>query len=129
MKRNSILGRFKPRQHHKLLNKGKAVTYRSMWERKVMLYCDRSTAVLKWGSEVVGIRYHDSTKDKWRTYYPDVLIVYRDEHNRINHKIVEIKPASQCSWQINRDKWLAARQYCDSMGYIFQVLTEKEIQP
>lgn len=125
----SILGRYKPRNRSKLLNKSRKVTYRSMWERKVMLYCDRSPSVQSWGSENIAIPYYDSENEKWRTYYPDFVINYYDDHGRLNCKIVEVKPYQQINWQINKDKWDAARKYCHVHGYSFQVLTEKEIKP
>lgn len=94
-----------------------------------MLWCDRSNAVTLWSSESVEIPYYDPTTHKWRTYYPDFFITYVDVVGNIVNKIVEIKPASQRAWKINKAKWEAAKEYCRQHKYEFQVLTEKEIKP
>ena len=39
------------------------IIYRSLWERKFMVYCDKNTKILEWGSEEIALPYispHDS---------------------------------------------------------------------
>lgn len=123
------MGKYKPVNKAKFINKSNTAVYRSLWERKVMLYCDRSDAVIWWGSETVDIPYYDPTTHKWRTYYPDFYITYVGRQGKPITKILEIKPASQRSWKINKAKWKAAKEWCRERGWEFQVLTEKEIKP
>jgi hypothetical protein len=33
------------------------IVYRSLWERKFMVFCDRNANVMEWGSEEVVIPY------------------------------------------------------------------------
>jgi hypothetical protein len=121
------MGKYKPVNSYKFY--GTTAIYRSLWERKFMLYCDRSDAVINWSSESIEIPYYDPTTHKWRTYYPDFAVTYVDTHSNVKKKVVEIKPHSQTAWKINRAKWEAARDWCKTNGYEFQVLTEKEIKP
>lgn len=121
------MGKFVPKNKHKF--DGSSCIYRSLWERKVMLYCDRSPSVVRWSSERVAIKYWDPTEHKHRSYYPDFCIEYIDKGCQVRKKIVEVKPSSQAKWNINVAKWRAATKWCKENGYEFQVLTEKEIKP
>jgi hypothetical protein len=125
--RTNVMGKYKPKNKTKF--DGKVCIYRSLWERKVMLYCDRSPSVVRWSSESVAIPYYDASSKKWRTYYPDFCIEYIDNACCVRKKLIEVKPASQCSWKVNKSKWKAAELWCAETGYEFQVLTEKEIKP
>lgn len=122
MKRTNILGRYKPKNSTKYIGRGK-ITYRSMWERRFMLWCDRSKKVAKWDSEGTPISYYSRKDNRWRTYYPDF---YVETYNG-RHLIVEIKPKYQRTWGINIDKWKAARKYCSERGMEFYVLDETQI--
>jgi hypothetical protein len=127
MKRTNVMGKFVPKNKHKF--DGRSCIYRSLWERKVMLYCDRSPSVVRWSSESIAIRYWDSDSDRYRSYYPDFVIEYIDKQCRVRKKIVEVKPYYQKRWRKNKDKWKAAEEWCKHYGYDFQVITEKEIKP
>ena len=121
------MGKFVPKNKHKF--DGRSCIYRSLWERKVMLYCDRSPSVVRWSSESIEIPYYDPTTHKWRTYYPDFWLRYLTHDGRIEEKVVEIKPYFQKTWKINKAKWKAAQEWCRTNKHTFQVLTEKEIKP
>jgi hypothetical protein len=125
MKRQNIFGRYKPKNQYKF--DGKDAIYRSLWERKVMLYLDQSDAVVRWSSESLAIPYMHEGKQ--RTYYPDFVVEYIDTACTLQRKILEVKPHYQSKWKINQNKWTAAEQYAKENNYSFQVLTEKEIQP
>jgi len=101
----------------------KRITYRSLWERRFMLYCDRSDQILQWASEELHIPYVSPKDDKWHNYYPDFLIKTAD--GRI--VVVEIKPKQQTRWPINKAKWWYAENFCKRNEYEFKVLTEKEL--
>jgi len=126
-KRRNILGKYTPVNQGKF--EGTTAIYRSLWERKFMLYCDRSDAVMYWSSEKVEIPYYDPTTNRWRTYYPDFFLTYVNERYEPVDKVVEIKPQLQTKWQINKAKWKYAEEFCKERGWEFQVLTEREIKP
>jgi len=125
MKNTAIKGKYTPKNTSKL-NKKSAI-YRSMWERRFMLYCDRNDNILEWNSESIHIPYVSPKDNKLHNYYPDFYVKYINTKGHTVEKIVEIKPQWQKKWSINRAKWRAARQYCKVHGYKFQVLTEKEL--
>lgn len=123
MKNTAIRGRYRPKNAWKYNGKINRITYRSLWERRFMLYCDRSDQVLKWSSEELHIPYISPKDDRWHNYYPDFMVNTRD--GRII--LVEIKPHYQKKWKVNQAKWAAAQEYCDSKGYEFKVMTEQEL--
>ena len=125
MKNVAIKGKYKPKNRDKF--QGSNPTYRSMWERRFMLYCDRSDSILEWSSEAIHIPYISPKDDRWHTYYPDFFIKYIDKNRKTVRSIIEIKPYYQKRWDINQAKWKAAEEYCKEKGYEFKVLTEKEL--
>ena len=50
-------GRYIPQNPKKYKGDPQRVVYRSLWERKFMVYCDTNPKILEWGSEVVIIPY------------------------------------------------------------------------
>ena len=127
MKFTAIRGRFTPKNESKYDGDIKKITYRSMWERRFMLYCDRSPKILKWSSEELHIPYISPNDDKWHNYYPDFIIEYTDKHGRFRKALIEIKPKYQCGYKVNKAKWQYAREYCEEHTLEFKVLTEKEL--
>ncbi len=125
MKNTAIKGKYIPKNKSKF-NKNSAV-YRSMWERRFMIYCDRSDNVLEWNSESIHIPYVSPKDDRLHNYYPDFYVKYKDVNGNTVEKIIEIKPQWQKKWSVNKAKWKAAKEYCKEHGYKFQVLTEKEL--
>ena len=123
MKNTAIRGRYCPKYPAKYNGNVNRITYRSLWERRFMLYCDRSDQIFKWSSEELHIPYVAPKDDCWHNYYPDFVVNTRD--GRII--MVEIKPYYQKKYKVNRAKWAAAEEYCKKYGYEFRVLTEKEL--
>ena len=127
MKNTAIRGRYLPKNLSKYIGKANKITYRSMWERRFMLYCDRSPNITSWSSEEIHINYVSPMDHKWHNYYPDFYIEYTDKNNYIRRALIEIKPAYQCSYGVNKAKWQAAKVYCAKHNLEFRVLTEKEL--
>jgi hypothetical protein len=123
MKTTAIQGRFCPANPHKYTGNVKKITYRSLWERRFMLYCDRSDQIVSWSSEELHIPYVSPKDDRWHNYYPDFLVEARDGRTIM----VEIKPQFQWKWDINKAKWESARQLCKTNGWQFMVLGKKEL--
>ena len=123
MKQQSIKGRFKPSNPEKYNGNVNKITYRSLWERRFMLYCDRSDQILNWSSEELHIPYISPKDEKYHNYYPDFMVNTRD--GRI--LLVEIKPKYQWKWEVNQAKWDAAKTHCELHGWEFVVLGQKEL--
>tara|TARA_B110000008_G_scaffold121243_1_gene123794 strand:+ start:21 stop:434 length:414 start_codon:yes stop_codon:yes gene_type:complete len=126
MKNVAIKGKYTPNKKEKFLGKRMPV-YRSMWERRFMIYCDRSENILEWDSESVHIPYISPKDDRWHNYYPDFYIKYINKNNQIIKALIEIKPHFQKKWDINVAKWVACQKHCNKQNIEFKVLTEKEL--
>ena len=47
-------GIYKPKNPQKYKGNPTRIIYRSMWEKKFMIFCDTTTSIIEWGSEEVG---------------------------------------------------------------------------
>ena len=47
------------------------IIYRSLWERKFMVYCDKNTNILEWASEEIAIPYRSPIDNRVHRYFPD----------------------------------------------------------
>lgn len=119
----AIRGKYKPQYPAKYAGNINRITYRSMWERRFMLYCDRSDKIIQWSSEELHIPYYFEEDGKWHNYYPDFVVKTHDGRTIV----VEIKPHFQRKYKKNKAKWSYAEDYCKKMNYEFKVLTEKEL--
>ena len=119
---------------------------RSTWETSAMRYFDKCTSCISWGSESAVVRYFDPVKKKMRRYFTDFTAVFKTKDGTIKKYIIEVKPARQCikpkpskrkkaktflnecnTYNTNMAKWEAADKWAKSKGYIFLILTEKEL--
>jgi len=123
MKNTAIRGRYRPVNEHKYQGNIRKITYRSLWERRFMLYCDRSEQIVTWSSEELHIPYYFAEDNKWHNYYPDFVVETSDGRTIV----VEIKPGFQRKYKRNQTKWTYAENYCKKHGYEFKVMTEKEL--
>jgi len=123
MKNTAIRGRYRPVNEHKYQGNIRKITYRSLWERRFMLYCDRSEQIVTWSSEELHIPYYFAEDNKWHNYYPDFVVETADGRTIV----VEIKPGFQRKYKRNQAKWVYAENYCKKHGYEFKVMTEKEL--
>ena len=88
MKNVAIKGKYTPQNRSKFLSRRKPV-YRSMWERRFMIYCDRSESILEWDSESIHIPYVSPKDNRWHNYYPD--LGNRKLHLCLEHLVVDSK--------------------------------------
>ena len=120
---------------------------RSQWERSFCVWIDKNPSVVEWSSESIKIGYYDPITKKRRTYYPDYYVVIKDKNNIIVEYVIEVKPYKDTipptdknqrksqktrlyeskAWATNRAKWRSAESYCNKMGFIWTILTEKEL--
>jgi hypothetical protein len=137
-------GRYIPTNPKKYRGNVDKVYYRSMWERKFMVYCDRNSAILEWGSEEVVIPYISPLDGKRHRYFPDFYIKVKQTDGSVKKMIIEVKPKKQCSppvssrktkrfisevrtWGVNKAKWEAAIEFCNDRMMEFKILTEDHL--
>lgn len=139
-------GKYTPKNKSKYVGDPTNIIYRSLWERRVMVYLDECPIVKKWGSEEKVIPYKSSLDGRMHKYFMDfiVLVVHPDG---TRHKyLLEIKPKSQtvppkkpkrvtkgyrlaCEAYIrNMDKWTATLKYCETNNYMFKIITEDHLK-
>ena len=135
-------GIFTPTYQDKFI--GSTATYRSGLELKFFRFCDNNPNVLEWGSENVVVPYKSPVDNRMHRYFVDNFIVIR-EGEQIKKYLVEIKPFKQTQlpttkykkrrhllyeqkmYITNQAKWEAAKEYGKKKGYVFIILTEKEL--
>ena len=108
---------------------------------------DENPNVISWQSEEICIPYVSPVDGKRHRYYPDFLIELRNKMGKIETLLIEVKPSKQTvepkkpasgkitrrylnevkTYVVNDAKWKAAKQACDERGWVFRILTEKEI--
>jgi len=138
-------GFYKPKNPRKYRGNPTQIVYRSLWERKYMVFCDNTPYILEWGSEEVIIPYRSPIDKRVHRYYPDFYIKVRGKGGKISKYIVEIKPKKQTkppygkdkrtaaykrealTFAVNRSKWDAAENYCDNRQMKFLILTEDHL--
>lgn len=137
-------GFFKPKNPQKWINP-KNIVYRSHWEFVVMKFLDSNAEVTRIASEEMSICYNDPTQGRIRRYYPD-LVIQITKDNKKQVIVLEIKPFEQtlppkatkgkqkrtllregATYATNKAKWEAAMHFCDDKGFIFKIITEKDI--
>ena len=141
----SYKGKFQPSFPRKYKGNPSNIIYRSLWERKFMVYCDLNENILEWGSEEIVLPYRSPIDNKIHRYYPDFYIKVKESNGRIKKYIIEIKPKKQCiepkvqkkktksyiyevyEFARNQAKWKAAREFCADRMWEFKVLTEDEL--
>lgn len=145
----SYKGRFKPKNYKKYRGDPTNVIYRSLLERRFMVYCDTNPNVLEWSSEEVVVPYVSPLDNRYHRYFVDFWMKYRDRYGNIKTVLIEVKPHSQTSppkkketpkgkptrrflnevatWGVNQAKWKAADEYCKDRNWEFKIITEKHL--
>ena len=139
-------GKYTPNNPQKYRGNPHKIVYRSLWERKFMVYCDSSPSIIEWGSEEIIIPYLSPWDGKKHRYYPDFYIKVKQHDGKIKKYIIEVKPKKQCSppnpkpsrktkswfsevktWGVNEAKWKYANSWCLDNGMEFKILTEDHL--
>lgn len=141
----SYKGKFQPSYPKKYKGNPMNIIYRSLWERKFMVYCDLNENIIEWGSEELALPYRSPVDNRIHRYFPDFYIKVKESTGKIKKYIIEIKPQRQTvepkvpqrktksyvyevvEYAKNQAKWEAAREWCLDRGYEFKVLTENEL--
>ena len=138
-------GRYNPVNPKKYKGNSQNIIYRSLWERKFMVYCDTNDKVLEWGSEEIIIPYISPWDSKVHRYFPDFYIKVKQSSGNIKKFIIEVKPKKQTrppkpverktkrwikevrTFGINEAKWKHATKWCKDNDMEFKILTEEEL--
>jgi hypothetical protein len=138
-------GRFTPSFPQKYAGDPTNIIYRSLWEKRLMVWLDKNDNVLSWGSEEVIIPYKSPVDGRIHRYFPDFIVKTRTRTGQIQTKIIEVKPKKQthppavkkritkayitevATWGINEAKWNAAKEYCLDRGWEFVIMTEDHL--
>ena len=138
-------GRYKVLNPSKYRGDLSDIVYRSSWELKFMVWCDRNASVLEWGSETVVIPYKSPVDNKLHRYFVDFYVKIKSKDNKIIKYLVEIKPEKFTrppevpkkqtkkfiqevfQYGTNQAKWKAANEFCQDRGMKFLVLTENDL--
>jgi TnsA endonuclease N terminal len=139
-------GQYKPSNPRKYRGNPTRIIYRSMWERKFMVFCDHNENIIEWGSEEIIVPYLCPTDGKVHRYYPDFYIKVKSRNGSITKYIIEVKPKRQvlgpndkpkrktAAWKRevltfikNQAKWEAAKDFCEDRQMKFLILTEDHL--
>jgi len=141
----SYKGKYYPSFPRKYKGDPTNIIYRSLWERKFMVYCDKNQNILEWASEEIAIPYRSPIDNRVHRYFPDFYMKVKEMNGRIKRYVIEVKPAKQTKppakpkrqtkgyireayeYAKNQAKWKMAREFCADRQWEFKVVTEKEL--
>ena len=121
------------------------IYYRSSYELKLMIYFDNCPNIIRWGSETQVIPYRSPVDGKIHRYFVDNYAVYKMGDKEFKF-LIEVKPfkkliepkstrgkkkstllQEQMEYNINNAKFAAATEWAKKKGYMFRIITEKEL--
>ena len=141
----SYKGKYYPSFPRKYKGDPTNIIYRSLWERKFMVYCDKNDNILEWASEEIAIPYRSPIDNRVHRYFPDFYMKVKETNGRIKNYVIEVKPAKQTKppakpkrqtkgyireayeYAKNQAKWKMAKEFCADRQWVFKVVTEKEL--
>lgn len=141
----SYKGKYSPSFPKKYKGNPTNIIYRSLWERKFMVYCDTNENILEWGSEEIALPYRSPIDGRVHRYFPDFYIKVKESAGEIKKYLIEIKPKKQTiepkipkkktkgyiyevvEYAKNQAKWKAAKEFCEDRLWEFKILTEDEL--
>ena len=141
----SYKGKYYPSFPRKYKGDPTNIIYRSLWERKFMVYCDKNQNILEWASEEIAIPYRSPIDNRVHRYFPDFYMKVKETNGKIKNYMIEVKPAKQTKppkkpkkqtkgyireayeYAKNQAKWKMAKEFCADRQWEFKVVTEKEL--
>lgn len=138
-------GRFTPTNPDKYVGNVANIIYRSSWEKKLLIRLDRDPSILKYSSEEMVIPYISPVDGRPHRYFVDFTIVFKTKTGEIKKALIEVKPFSQTqppkqksrktkrfitevlTYETNIAKWEAAKEWCSQNGFMFIIMTEREL--
>ncbi len=141
----SYKGKYYPSYPRKYKGDPTNIIYRSLWERKFMVYCDKNDSILEWASEEIAIPYRSPIDNRVHRYFPDFYMKVKERGGKVKRYVIEVKPAKQTKPPVkpkrqtkgyireayeyakNQAKWKMAQEFCADRQWEFKVVTEKEL--
>tara|TARA_S200000501_G_scaffold127525_1_gene120488 strand:- start:2620 stop:3054 length:435 start_codon:yes stop_codon:yes gene_type:complete len=141
----SYKGKYYPSYPKKYKGDPTNIIYRSLWERKFMVYCDKNDSILEWASEEIAIPYRSPIDNRVHRYFPDFYMKVKERGGKVKRYVIEVKPAKQTKPPVkpkrqtkgyireayeyakNQAKWKMAQEFCADRQWEFKVVTEKEL--
>ena len=137
-------GRFYPKHPLKYKGDPNKIVYRSSWEVRVMKYLDENDGVVWWASEEMNVKYISPVDGRVHRYFPDFIVKVRRKDNSSTIFMLEVKPEAQtklkqpkrvtkqyineaATYAVNQAKWKYAEEFCKDHGWVFRVVTEKDL--
>jgi hypothetical protein len=139
-------GKYRPENPEKYVGNPTNIVYRSLLERRFMVFCDKNSNVIKWASEEMFIPYVSPLDNRVHRYFVDFIIEVLEKDGNKKTYLIEIKPERQCiapknsvnkskrtflkemkNWAINNSKWKAAEEFANKQNWIFKIITEKNL--
>lgn len=142
-------GYYKPINPQKYVGKGDLI-YRSSWEEKFCIYCDKNPNVTMWAIEPERyiVPYISVIDHKEHWYHPDFYVKVKDDSEQgFKELLVEIKPTKDLrrpkkpnrlsekaiknykyrskTYLVNMCKYKYAKKYAEQRGMEFIFVTEK----
>jgi hypothetical protein len=142
---SSYRGIYVPKNPQKYVGNVNNIVYRSLWERKYMVFCDTRENIIKWSSEELAIPYKSPLDGRVHRYFPDFIVEVKDTDGKVTTYVVEIKPQKQtvkpktpqrqtrnylyemAEYHKNQAKWEAAKEFCRLKKFEFKIITEAEL--
>ena len=140
----SIKSLYKPTNPKKYTGNPRNNICRSSWERRFCNWCDINESIIEWGSEEFWIPYR-APDGKTRRYFPDFIIKVKESTGQVKTYVIEVKPKKQTlkpkprkkvtksylyeckTYEVNKAKWKAAREWGADRRVEFKIVTEKEL--
>jgi len=145
MSRQTQKGRYFIKNPAKYEGDSGNVIFRSSWEKRFMIFLDLHDSVVSWSSEEVVVPYFWEVDGKHHRYYPDFVVTMKTTTG-IVRMMIEVKPYAQTiepkqtprkrqktllleveTYTKNLAKWRAAEKFCKGKGWLFRLITEKEL--
>ena len=141
----SYKGKYRPSYPQKYKGDPTNIIYRSLWERKFMVYCDKNQNILEWGSEELALPYRSPIDGRIHRYFPDFYIKVKESTGQIKKYLIEVKPKRQTvepavqkrktkqyiyevvEYAKNQAKWKAAKDFCKDRLWEFKIITEDDL--
>jgi len=141
----SYKGKYQPKNASKYAGDPTKIIYRSLWERRFMVFCDNNESIKAWGSEEIVVPYISPIDGKYHRYFVDFIVELINKNGKKEVVLIEVKPKAQCkapekkskitrrylrevkTWGVNSAKWTAAREFAENRGWEFKIMTEDEL--
>lgn len=113
--------------HPRAARGASAVAFESLLEADLLILADLDPQVRTFITQPVTITWFDGSRP--RNYTPDVLIHFTDKAEKPSW-LCEVKTRRDLkrNWEKYAPKFRAATRYARERGYIFKIITEKEIR-